>query len=364
MNALDLARLLGDLPDEMITEADAAFYPGRRIRLHVLYAAAACIAVLIAAVVYPKLRVQRPPVIAEDSLPVTDTATPPAAETTLPDDTTRYAPAVTTATAPGVITDSTVTTATVLTTDSGESTESNTATRTTLTTADTATDTNSPRTSVTVTTATSPDKTTTRSETDPPPVITTALVWQRLVQTTSAPIPVSTTDLLFYTTETGCDTTCAYLETTESPPVQTAVYVPRGELPAGTVPELESGSWVSDFTFVPDAEQKAYCERFGISAEYADGSYDLLHFCFATDLRAATAVRARSYGQSFTVELILLDEGIAQPVHSTEFLIPVPRAWQIDPEQCGCDIGLPYNSKPHYDNFRTRTDPMLIIHYP
>ncbi len=59
MNPNDFADLLNDLPDEMIVSANTATYKRRPIRIYIP-AAAACAAVLLAAVLYPKLHMQSP----------------------------------------------------------------------------------------------------------------------------------------------------------------------------------------------------------------------------------------------------------------------------------------------------------------
>ena len=72
MNGEKLYELLQDLPDEFITEAAVPHRRRRISMLAVIPAIAACLAVVIAAAVYPKLRAQRPadiaaPIVTEQS---------------------------------------------------------------------------------------------------------------------------------------------------------------------------------------------------------------------------------------------------------------------------------------------------------
>ena len=73
MNGEELYALLQDLPDDFITEAVVP-YRKRRISLRVIIPAiAACLAVVIAAAVYPKIRMQKPDITADPAI-ITETA--------------------------------------------------------------------------------------------------------------------------------------------------------------------------------------------------------------------------------------------------------------------------------------------------
>ena len=81
MNEWELSELIGELPDDMIMDAYA---PRRTHRIiYILSVAAACFAAVIAAVVYPMLRMQTPGTIPEpDTRPAAYTETTVFAETT------------------------------------------------------------------------------------------------------------------------------------------------------------------------------------------------------------------------------------------------------------------------------------------
>ena len=73
MNGEELYALLQDLPDDFITEAVVP-YRKRRISLRVIIPAiAACLAVVIAAAVYPNIRMQKPDITADPAI-ITETA--------------------------------------------------------------------------------------------------------------------------------------------------------------------------------------------------------------------------------------------------------------------------------------------------
>lgn len=73
MNGEELYALLQELPDDFITEAVVP-YRKRRISLRVIIPAiAACLAVVIAAAVYPKIRMQKPDITADPPI-ITETA--------------------------------------------------------------------------------------------------------------------------------------------------------------------------------------------------------------------------------------------------------------------------------------------------
>ena len=73
MNGEELYALLQDLPDDFITEAVVP-YRKHRISLRVIIPAiAACLAVVIAAAVYPKIRMQKPDITADSAI-ITETA--------------------------------------------------------------------------------------------------------------------------------------------------------------------------------------------------------------------------------------------------------------------------------------------------
>lgn len=73
MNGEELYALLQDLPDDFITETVVP-YRKRRISLRVIIPAiAACLAVVIAAAVYPKIRMQKPDITADPAI-ITETA--------------------------------------------------------------------------------------------------------------------------------------------------------------------------------------------------------------------------------------------------------------------------------------------------
>ena len=72
MNAENFMDLLNTLPDDMIVSAVHAKYQRRALPVWLMPAAAACLIIGIAAAVYPKLRIQKPPVI-EPAVSVTET---------------------------------------------------------------------------------------------------------------------------------------------------------------------------------------------------------------------------------------------------------------------------------------------------
>ena len=80
MNEWELSELIGDLPDDMITEAYA---PHRKHQIiYILSAAAACFVAVIAAVIYPKLRMQTPETVSEpETIPAVYTETTVFSET-------------------------------------------------------------------------------------------------------------------------------------------------------------------------------------------------------------------------------------------------------------------------------------------
>lgn len=75
MKPIDLAELLNDLPDEMIVPAAKPARTKPRRLQYFITSAAACLLVLIAAAVYPKLRVQKPGTIPEPETQITATDT-------------------------------------------------------------------------------------------------------------------------------------------------------------------------------------------------------------------------------------------------------------------------------------------------
>ncbi|MBR5363681.1 MAG: hypothetical protein IK134_10220 [Oscillospiraceae bacterium] len=72
MNAENFMDLLNTLPDDMIVSAVHAEYQRRTLPVWLMPAAAACLIIGIAVAVYPKLRMQKPPV-AEPVISVTET---------------------------------------------------------------------------------------------------------------------------------------------------------------------------------------------------------------------------------------------------------------------------------------------------
>ena len=75
MNANELYSLLNDLPDDYVTAAAGTHKQSRKPLYVMIPALAACIVLLLAAAVYPKLRTQKPEI--QDPVYTAETTAPP-----------------------------------------------------------------------------------------------------------------------------------------------------------------------------------------------------------------------------------------------------------------------------------------------
>ncbi len=335
MNALELARLLGDLPDEMITETDAAVYPGRHIRLAAVSAVAACIALLIAAAVYPRTRIEKPPVI---------TDTPPAVTTTLTDATAPTSAETTAPTAHSTETTRTETTAASL---SGGTSVTTTETGTTATTFSTGT-----------TATTTPAGTDETSKTTEAPGTTAHSASGIAVSDTTRIV----TDITHAeeTTVCICETTGGQQDDTGSPAVYEIV---QYRTVTFTTMEEDGKQQTACYAFrlVPDDERAEVCRLFQIPAQYSGAEYDLLRFGIETGFEGVCLTRCDIFRQGTVLTLLTLDTGAE--AHGTDIIgcvLPVPHAFGPDPKTVTCNL-MVTNDQAFFD--RVSSGSLQVIRY-
>ena len=342
MNALELARLLGDLPDEMITESDAAFYPRRRIRLAAVSAAAACIVLLIAAAVYPRIRVEKPPAVTETQTALTTTLTTPtdpnaSAETTAP------------------TADSTHSADTTRTESTAQSTSGSTA-PTATETGTTASDSTTAATAPTGTASRTTVTTTTVSGTVPSD--TTFAKSDITYPENSTRYHADTTGFSNETT-TYCEEFTGVTETTAFMYSET-VLLPHYAQTVSVPGDTAAGTSVFGFRTVTGSERTAILAEMGFTGNAAD--YDLLSFTVSTDRTAAALTGASAADARMQFRLTVLDEGSSSGVTHTAFYIPVPRSWRIAPLHCSANC-YPIESAVRFAELRAQNQPLNVTHY-
>lgn len=343
MNGEELYALLQDLPDDFITEAVVP-YRKRRISLHVIIPAiAACLAVIIAAAVYPKIRMQKPDITADPAI-ITETAAL-----------------------------STISTAIQQTTGSASVTQTAADSKTTAKTTSAAVTTNQPEQETAAEAVTTPAAAqTAMSETQPTAgtqntdntAVTRIAAETEMTPATAAQTAMSETQTTAGTQDTGntaamgAATAIPVSETADAQSGQVIIEIP--DTPASTEDRPESITipvWsqkpireegVPEIMTPPNSTKCSFsvmhqAEALNQQTRELLGSFDFeKNDCLVchlyTNCAAVTATGAAMQNNTLSVQMNCVDAAKYQPTYEMQILLGIPKSLAVSQAQCRTEL--------------------------